>query len=329
MNLSKLINVKTVEIHEDEWAYGTWTDSNGNENPVRFKRHFDGHYFTDKECEELLAGKMITIDCTRRDYTGHLQYSTYKGNTALRFCPDFSDDFISNPVYDPDIGSNFAEDERREAIVNQFMRLYHYSKMYNSDGTNVKTQYVKEGERQKRGVDVIYSLNEKDYIIDEKAQTDYIYREDGPLASFALELLNSRSGNEGWFVKDGLETEYYMFLWPHADEEVKDASNIEYVEYDLVEKSKLKDFVKSRYTSDERLSEYAKKISTGTLEDTSTNSGKVYYKNAPFDQEGYIVYSPQKYEKPVNLVIKKPLIDEIATESGILRRGDESNEGDK
>lgn len=163
---------------------------------------------------------------------------------------------------------------------------------------------------------------------------DYIYRTNGPLGTFALELLNSSSGKVGWFINDNLETEYYMFIWPHADGRLVSVNNIEYAQYALVEKNKLKDVIERRYQSADRLREYALRLSRGSLDGTTEQYNRLYYKRPPFDENAYLVYTKEpteddngKVERPVNLVVKKILIEGIAEDKGILTRIDEINGG--
>lgn len=65
---------------------GTW-----NGKPVKPKRIWSGHRFTDEECAKLLAGEEITITATSaktgREFTckGHLEEDTYKGKKYVGF----------------------------------------------------------------------------------------------------------------------------------------------------------------------------------------------------------------------------------------------------
>lgn len=322
-------------MERQDYIFGDWIDSSGSVNPVRFKKKWGEHIFSADESKMLLQGAMISFPHKTGIIHGHLQYTrTQDGTKYFGFCPDFAKDYMAKPVYDPTADSRFEGDKRNEALMNQFMRVYYYSKLVNSDGSSVKCEFISDELRQKRGVDVIFSKDKKKYVIDEKAQLDYIYRREGPLRTFALELLNSSSGKIGWFINDELETKYYMFIWPHADGRLKSVDNIEYAQYALVERARLKDMIEEQYQSTERLKEYAFRLSDGALGGTTEHYNRLYYKKTPFDDNAYLVYTKEpdgdkegKVEKPVNLVVKKNMIEKVAEEYGILTRRDETNGG--
>lgn len=317
-------------MEQNEYYYGDWIDSRGTVKPVKYKRRWGEHLFTQKENDKLLKGFVITFPYKSGMIRGHLQYrKTKEGIRYFGFCPDFDEEYIEKPIYDASSDSKYEGDRQNEALMNQFMRLYYYSRLLNDDGTKAKTEYIDDAARQKNGVDVICLRNNKKYVIDEKAQIDYIYKTDGPLDTFALELLNSSSGRIGWFINNALETEYYMFLWPHADERLKSANSIEYVKYALVERSRLKELLEKRFKSADSLIEYALRISKGELKGAIEKYNKLYYKNAPFNGEAYLVYTKGptkenegKIERPVNLVVRKYIIDGVAEEKGIIKRND-------
>ena len=320
---------------QQDYVYGDWIDSSGAVYPVKFKKKWGEHLFSEEESKVLLQGDNVVFPYKKGTINGHLQYRrTQDGTRYFGFCPDFDNEYIGAPIYNPTVDSRFEGDRRNEALVNQFMKVHYYSKLLNSDGTSAKSEFINDESRQKQGVDVILSKDKKRYIIDEKAQMDYIYRTNGPLGTFALELLNSSSGKVGWFINDNLETEYYMFIWPHADGRLVSVNNIEYAQYALVEKNKLKDVIERRYQSADRLREYALRLSRGSLDGTTEQYNRLYYKRPPFDENAYLVYTKEpteddngKVERPVNLVVKKILIEGIAEDKGILTRIDEINGG--
>ena len=320
---------------QQDYIYGNWIDSSGATNPVKKKKKWGEHLFSDKESKILLDGDTVTFPYKNGTINGHLQYRrTQDGRRYFGFCPDFDDEYTDTPIYDPTVDSRFEGDRRNEALMNQFMRLYYYSKLLNSDGTGVESEFINDESRQKRGVDVILSKDKKRYIIDEKAQMDYIHNPNGPLRTFALELLNSSSGRVGWFINDDLETEYYMFIWPHADGQLVSVDNIEYAQYALVEKNRLREVIEKQYKNADGLREYALRLSRGNLDGTTEKYNRLYYRSLPFDEKAYLVYTKEpteddngKVERPVNLVVKKTLIERVAEDKGVLTRTDETNGG--
>ena len=340
--------MRLIERYETDYegkrssrVLGLWKDATGNDNIVSFKNSWgrEPHVFSDEEVEALLEGKEITLG----SITGHLQYRTLdSGKKYLGFCPNFDEEYNKEPVFDPNVGSRYEIDRRNETKMNQFMRLYYYSRLINADGTKVEPEFISDKARQTQGIDVIYSRDNRKYVIDEKAQLDYIYSE-RPLPTFVLELLNSSSGRRGWFINDELKTEYYMFIWPHADIQHKDkqlrsVDDIQYADYALVESTYLKSEIERQYhQSADRLMEYALRLSEGTLEGAYEEYNKRYFKRHPFDNNAYLVYTMPptdgtngngKTEGPVNLVVKRELIEKAAEETGILRRNDNETNGD-
>lgn len=70
---------------------------NGEE--IKFKKVQLGHKLTEKEADQLLDGKTITINAkskrTGKDYeaTGHLQKGEYNGHEYYGFIADFMDGY--------------------------------------------------------------------------------------------------------------------------------------------------------------------------------------------------------------------------------------------
>lgn len=318
---------------------GLWKDAIGNDNIVSFKNSWGSHEFSDKEVEALLEGREITFN----SITGHLQYRMLDDEKKyFGFCAkSFYKEYDRAPVFNPNVGSRYEIDRRNEAKMNQFMRLHYYSRLKNADGTKVQCEFISDKARQTQGIDVIYSRNDRKYVVDEKAQIDYIY--EGPLNTFVLELLNGSSGRVGWFINDELKTEYYMFIWPHADiqytdKQLRNVNDIEYARYALVERTRLKKKIESQYPSADRLMDYAMRLLGGTLEGAYEKNNRRYFKKPPFDRDVYLVYTMPpthgtnesgKVEQPVNLVVSKKLIEEVAEagETGTLRRNDKETNG--
>lgn len=335
---------ETYEVHYNGKSSfrvrGLWRDAIGNDNIVSFKNSWREHVFSDKEVEALLEGKEITFDST----TGHLQYRmSDDGNKYFGFCANsFYKEYEKEPIFDPNVGSRYEIDRRNEAIMNQFMRVYYYLRLKNEDGTNVQSEFISDETMQRQGIDVIYFRNDRKYIIDEKAQMDYIYNKE-PLPTFALELVNSSSGAIGWFVNTELETNYYMFIWPNAksdsltvEERKKKPLKIEdirYADFALVNKETLRIEVNKKFSkSPEQLLVYAKKFAQycKELENYDGNvplkegiesvpgkregeiKGYKCFRDSFSEENGYLYYSKNKKERPVNLVVRRKWLEDKA-----------------
>ncbi|MCM1412021.1 MAG: hypothetical protein NC305_15955 [Lachnospiraceae bacterium] len=320
--------VRLSRMGYEDYVQGDWTDSNGSVHRMRFKKIWGGHEFTEEEQRILLSGREITFQCKGKDIKGHLQYCEYESKIYFRFCPDFAkDQYDPRPVYrDLRQGSTFALDlERESGIMAEYMRRHYYAGLRNSDGSPVSDyRRIVDIEEQRQGVDVTYTRNGQRYLIDEKAQMDYIYKEK-PLPTFALELLNGSSGATGWFINDTLKTEYYMCIWPHAEQRPLSVENIEYVHYALISKKKLRDTVEARCGRNaKQLLECAKRMVRDRMgEAVSGNSGACVgyrYQEDGFDDQCYLYYTLHKQEKPVNLVVRRSLLEETAEEYGTIGR---------
>lgn len=302
-----------------DYVNGMWKDSTGNENPVSFKGKWGEHIFTEEEIRALLNGEEICFGYKGKDIRGHIQYCSYNGKEYIGFKPDFDEAYDKEPVFR---GSTFRLDMRKEDIMAEFMRRNYYARLRNDDGTNITYWRIVDQQEQRAGIDVEYARNGRTYLVDEKAQMDYIFN-DTPLPTFALEIMGVK-GTEGWFVKSGLKTQYYMFIWPHAEGKPLTVDSIRYAMYAFVEKKALQDAVDKRYGTKEELTEYARRIMAGEIGNEKDN--RVYYKEKPFDAEGYLVYTKKpapgqegKAEEPVNLVVSRRWIESLAEEYGTVR----------
>ena len=315
-------------VTKENYVKGEWTDSTGSINTIRYKRTWGEHYFTDEENNKLLAGKEISFLYKGRLITGHLQYYPFQGREIFGFKSDYPiDEYDKSPVFHKDQAiSSFEIDlERENHVMSEYMRVNYYSRLLNKDSTAVVDyDRITDVAVQKDGIDVTYTVDGKRYIVDEKAQMDYIYRSE-PLPTFSLELLNSKSGNIGWLLNTELKTEYYMFIWPHAEGRPLTVDKILYAYYALINKNKLLIEIEKRYKMDRgRLLEYAKRMVTEKMgEEVTDKNGKCIgyrYKGNGFDNQAYLYYTVSKSERPVNLVVKRDWLYSLSESHGVIKR---------
>jgi len=308
-----------------DYVWGEWIDSNGSINPMQYKKKWGLHEFTEEEKHALLSGKEIRFQYKDKIITGHLQYYVYEGKEYFGFVPDFSEEYVKNPVYHKGyLKSTFENDLKKEQdIMSEYMRINYYLKSFDrNDSDFVEYKRAMDMQNQKEGVDVTYIKNGRLYLIDEKAQMDYIYHEK-PLPTFSLELLNGYSGAIGWFVNDNLKTKYYMFIWPHAARRPLSVENIQYAHYALVNKEKLQKEVEIRFNKNKnQLLEDAKSMVRVKMgEEVFNKAGECIgyrYKGDGFDDTGYLYYTLSKQEKPVNLVVRRKWIETVSEEFGTI-----------
>lgn len=318
-------------MNQEEYIWGDWTDSNGDINRVCYKKKWGNHTFTEDENKRLLSGEEISFVYKGQSVTGHLQYYFFNGKECFGFKSNYSqNEYEKFPLFRIDSRvSTFELDlERENDVMAEYMRLHYYTKLLNQDKTRVNDYHrVTEVEIQKEGIDVTYTQNGKKYIIDEKAQMDYIFCKH-PLPTFALELLNGASGAIGWFVNDKLKTEYYMFIWPHADIKPLRVDGIRYAYYVLINKQRLLYEVEQRFhKSRDRLLECARRMIVEKMgEQVYNESGTCIgyrYKSDGFDDNGYLYYTLSKQERPVNLIVRRSWLEELSEEYGIINNLEE------
>jgi DNA topoisomerase-3 len=111
-----------TEIKTKEKFEGAWVRSG---ELISFNRewgsndHWDGHRFTDEECEKLLAGAVVSFDATSKKnsaYTavGTLEEGEFNGRKFIGFKMDFDKvDPTASPVPKTLCGHTFTADERK------------------------------------------------------------------------------------------------------------------------------------------------------------------------------------------------------------------------
>lgn len=185
------------------------------------------------------------------------------------------------------LDQNLYEELRKEG---------HFSSIHRAD------QY----EQQVSGIDVTMTYKADSVYIDEKAALYYINQD---LSTFAFELSYQNRGEErlGWFLNDQLKTTHYLLLWPDArtsDLSAIQAEDFTVVDALLISKAKLKAYLEPIGLDDHTLLECARILRQHKV------SGR-----QSIPQPGMSIYvsSSGKYsEAPINLVIKKYILRQIA-----------------
>lgn len=142
------------------------------------------------------------------------------------------------------------------------------------------------------------------------------------LKTFALELsfINRRGERMcGWFIDTSKTTEYYLLGWinkadiPYDNEKRKwntdliRRDNIRELEWALVSRKRLYDFLKERKWTLDRLGRQDAKI---------RQNGSV--KTMEFIDDVTFRYSPQFIEKPINILLKRETYISISDYHGII-----------
>lgn len=210
------------------------------------------------------------------------------------------------------------QDMKAEQQLGNFMDEFFYSKLVAKDGGEIKYTRMTDKESQLKGVDVCIETNGRKMIIDEKAS---VYYSNAMIPTFAFEIDSIQSGHDkpvdGWFINDELLTEYYMLIWPNVKctkegqqwvrKDIKNLNKDDFtiVEAMLIEKAAIRlELQKAGYDRN-RLLEYAKRLREMCIGESGKRENNLI-------ENVKIAYSGQLAEKPINVVIRKELLRNLA-----------------
>ncbi|MBU0536464.1 MAG: hypothetical protein KKE20_05835 [Nanoarchaeota archaeon] len=193
-----------------------------------------------------------------------------------------------------------VSDSEAEKAVADFLD----NNFYNSEDIRDFKRFTSK-EDQLKGKDVKFSWsNLKGIIVDEKSQGHYVNKD---LPTFAFELEFMTPGGfiaPGWLFNHSYETQYYLLIWIFADKE-KDFTkdDIERLECILIKREDIIVYLaKQGMTPDE-----AKLICPGLRKES------VYGAHMKGRFDGfYLYFTGHLSEKPINIVIRKEKLIELA-----------------
>ena len=200
----------------------------------------------------------------------------------------------------------------RDMSVERELAMFMDKHLY-SDGRFARHDRTDDVHSQLNGSDIILSVPSMgldNIIVDEKGMTQYMTR---PLPTFALELSFMRYEEviTGWFVDDDKATEYYMFLWPKANQDwnatMDDFSEVEYM---LVPKKAIRDYLAKEGWTKEALIKKSEEIRRNGV------SGQI---DKTEDKDYWFFYTTKLVEKPINIVLRKKIYRQLAVLSGVIR----------
>lgn len=199
------------------------------------------------------------------------------------------------------------EDHSAETQLALFMDKYLYNRFPTGNAfSTIRRVHDEQGQRS--GIDVEFTgADGRVYYVDEKAQLHYLNQN---LPTFAFELLSFQKGYDtvGWLCNAKLKTDFYMLIWPFATQD--DYNGITFDRFTkadclLIQKQKILKMLASSGLTVERMLSDARCIRA------SGRKGKI-----PIDGIKGIYYFasyPKKYqEAPINIVISKPKLKDIA-----------------
>ena len=160
---------------------------------------------------------------------------------------------------------------------------------------------INDRDVQKVGVDVYLENKGEEYNIDEKATLHYINRN---ISTFAFELMNRSSGAQGWLFNHDYITTHYLLCWPNAEDSYP-TSKEEFTssEIMLIKREDLINLLESKGLSESKIKELVNKYLP-----------QVTREKFQFELEPGIrlFFTEWLAEKPVNIVINKSILKQIA-----------------
>lgn len=196
--------------------------------------------------------------------------------------------------------SSFQSDLNQEQIPSKYLDNIYSEK-------KIEYKRIFDLNMQHQGIDVIMTIDSKEYNIDEKAQLHYI-GSDLPTFTFELSYLKNNLNKEGWLFDEHKLTQYYFLITgvflKKGKTILSTPDDIEKIKITSVNRQKLIDFLESKGLSKGKLLKY----------DSDIRESKIFGKNelAELNEktEGLIYYTNHLSEKPINLQLRlKVLLD--------------------
>lgn len=209
-----------------------------------------------------------------------------------------------------------------DSIVEREIAKFIDEKLYSDNSLFSEFIRTDNREDQLNGSDVILSTSDgvlNRSVVDEKVAARYANIE---LNTFSLELSFVNKGGfvrRGWFVDEKKKTEYYLFGWivkadipiikkgKRYDTDKITKNRIKQLDWALVSREKINEYLKERGWTTERLVLQDKKI---------RENGKVSTKE--FIDGVSFRYSEGYVEKPINILLKKEAYIELSHMHGTI-----------
>lgn len=220
---------------------------------------------------------------------------------------------------------------KNDSIVEREIAKFLDEKLYSNKTLFKEFARTDDKEEQISGSDVVLSTSDGVLyrkVVDEKVAARYANM---GLNTFSLELsFIDKNGNRrsGWFIDNTKKTEYYLLGWiVRADipkDEGSDAYNtnainrwnIKELDWALVSRQRIMDFLESKGWTLDKLALQDKKI---------RENGKV--KTKEFIDEVSFRYSDAYVEKPINILLKKDTFMKLSHMHGTIVCEEEQKEG--
>ena len=190
--------------------------------------------------------------------------------------------------------SSFRSDLAQEKILAEYLDTIYAKKELDFKRTN-------DLDLQLQGVDIIINFNEKEYLIDEKAQLHYL-NADLPTFTFELSYLKNGILKDGWLFDPSKNTHYYFLIsgifLKDDKEELSHADDIKNIKITSVNRNKLIEHLTSIRLDRQSLGQYDLALREGS----SYGSNVINELDARYG--GQMYYTKHLTEQPMNLQLR-------------------------
>lgn len=236
-------------------------------------------------------------------------------------------------------------DHHAEEELGKYLDKYLYPKIVTvlkDNYPNTKFEFIRENSREKqlKGIDVTLKITynngeTKEVLFDEKAQ---LYFMDKDINTFAFEIDSLQKGfvSDGWLFDENKLTEFYVLLYPkicnkallekyskgNRKNKAEILSKIKENDYDnvgciIINRKSIISFLEKDNFGEAIVKDRAKKIRNRDIEPEDekyeNNSRYIYHfrdAQGEITYKYYMTYSYSIFEHPINVVIKKDILEE-------------------
>lgn len=191
--------------------------------------------------------------------------------------------------------SEFKKDLNTEQLLGKYLDKI-YSDIFNNKVYTI--QRVKDLSLQMKGVDIVLKNATNEFMVDEKAQTDYLNKS---LPTFAFEISYEKDSvrRVGWLIDKSKITDIYLVVTDIRTKSTpKSHKDFYSVRITGIYRNKLLELLENRGLSLDQINYYNQLL----IKNRKHGKHPVSELN---QNEGYFFYSlNNKAEKPINLVLK-------------------------
>lgn len=253
------------------------------------------------------------------------QYAQLSNSQATSMSSDIFSQNLKNVSRETKLASKRSAwniDKKFEETVMKYLETKNILNELNSQG------YEQSLEQQRKGIDFIGTYKGQEIKVDVKSIATNDFK------TFCFEIAgNVHSGQVGWLLNPNIETDYYLLTYHDVQDfgsnyrEAKyhmTLDNINETVAYLISKKAIQDTIKKHLKSDDlqkvvdQIRNYGPQFENWRKSVRFKVSNNSVYPYDSKDWKGvnyvYPTLSPQLYEQPINIVINRELLEELAEE---------------